>query len=274
MMRMTTVLLLAGVLLAAGSSVLADSPAPLTGWRTERGIFLSWTDPAKSFTLWRGTEPGRLSVLLTVPAGQSGFHDLAAHRAGRWCYALGDARSHGDALDFPGTAPAGGMLAGLVTTCSGLARGRWAPADTQNGFVASRNAHVQFFGSYFLAPFDDAPHATRVVWKDPAGAVFADLAGPVTAKRVELPAGPAGRLLISMAIGLREALPQSGQRRVPVAPGQYTIEAFIDGAPVSLTVWYLGGESAGTAGTSGGSPAAPGRPAPAPNLALPALGEP
>jgi hypothetical protein len=251
----------------AAPAAAADAPRSLTGWRGDRGIFLSWSETGGAFTLWRGTESGRLSALLTVPPGQSGFLDLAARRDTRYVYALGDARSHGDAVEFP-AAPAGArILAGLVTTCSGLQKGGLFPADTQNWFFPSRNAHVQFYGYYLIRPFGDAPREAKLVWRDPAGAVLSEYTHPITPKRVDLPEGPAGQVLLAQAIGLREALPQNGQRRVPASAGLYTVEAFIDGVPVSVTVWYLRSEAPAGGTGRGAPPAAPAvRPLPPPAL--------
>lgn len=236
-------------------SVSADAPAPLTGWRGARGIELSWADASRAWTIWRGTEPGRLMPMITMPAGQTGFLDFSVARTGRYFYALGDPKAHGDPLEFPGAPGVTRILAGLVTTCSGLQKGGLFPADTQNWFFASRNAHVQYFGYYFLKPFDPGPREAKVVWRDPAGAVFSEYTHSVTPKRVDLADGPAGQILLAQAMGLREALPQNGQKRVPTQPGLYTIETFIENVPVALTVWYLREE--GTSPKSGGASPVP-----------------
>ncbi len=273
-------LLVALALMFVAGTVSAEAPGSLTGWRGDRGIFLSWGDATKSFTLWRGTEPGRLGVLLTVPPGQSGFLDLAALRTTRYLYALGDRSSHGEVVEIPGMAAGTSrVLAGLVTTCSGLQRGGLFPADTQNWFTGSKNAHVQYFGYYFLKPFDPAPREAKLVWRDPAGAVFSEYTHPITPKRVDLPDGAAGQILLAQAIGLREALPQNGQRLVPTVPGLYTVETFVDGDPVAVTIWYLRPEKGAPRGDgvpAGMPPAKQGDPASPvpPRLPLPPIAEP
>jgi len=209
------------------------------------------------FTIWKGTAPGALHPVATLPPGQTGFWDTAAARTQSFWYAAGDPKSHGPEFSLAGAAAPAGILAGLVTTCSGLAPGGTFPANTQNFFAASRDRHVQFFGYFIMRPFDPTVREARIVWRDPKGAVFSEFSHTVTPHRVELPEGPTGQLLLAQAIGLREAIPQNGQMRVPLEPGIYTIEVFVDGAPVSLTVFYLRDEATKPAAPPAGGAEAP-----------------
>lgn len=219
-----------------------ETPNPLTAARTERGVYLSWS---KSLTgllgVWRGTGPGSLRLLAQIPGGQAGFLDLSAARAREYWYALGDAKRPGRTISLPGRTPVR-VLAGLVTTCSGLTKGRVFPADTQNYFTATRNAHVQYFGYFFLTPFDASPRTARFVWRDPGGEVLSEYEHKITPREVDIPGGKAGQVLFSQAIGLQHALPQNGQKRVPTEPGLYSVEALLDGVSVGITVFWIGKE--------------------------------
>ncbi len=207
--------------------------------RTPSGIYLSWSASLTGLVgVWRGTEPGRLSLLTRLPAGQTGFMDLGTKSGLGYSYALGDRREHGAEVRLPAVKPIR-VLAGLVTTCSGLTKGSSFPANTQNYFVASRDPHVQYYGYFLLRPFDPAPRTARLVWRDSAGLIFSEYTGKITPKEVDLPEGKAGQLLLAQAVGLRHSLPQNGQKRVPVEPGIYTVEAFIDNVPVALTVFFI-----------------------------------
>ena len=77
------------------------------------------------------------------------------------------------------------------------------------------------------------------MWRGPDGQVFSEYSHSITPRRVDLPEGQAGQILLAQAIGLRDALPQNGQQRVPVEPGLYTVEALVDDVPVALTIFYL-----------------------------------
>lgn len=226
----------------------ASSPLGLTARRTARGIYLTWSAPENQrVCVWRGTGPGSLSLLVQLPPGQGGFLDLAVERTAAYAYGLGDQQACSEWVQVPGQVQAAKILAGLVTTCSGLQQGGIFPANTQNYFSASRHAHVQYYGYFLLRPFDPAPREAKLVWRDPAGRVFSEYVHSITPKRVDLPAGPVGQILLAQAVGLRQVLSQNGQQRVPTRPGLYTIETFVDGVPVALTVFYLrdGGRASG-----------------------------
>jgi len=218
----------------------ATAPEGLTGWRTPQGIFLTWSGtPAGSFAVWRGTMAGRLAVLATLQPGQAGFMDMGAPGTGAVIYALGTGATPGPGITIGSVAGPVRILSSLVTTCSGLAPGGTFPANTQNYFYPSKHPHVQYFGYFLLQPWDPAPRTARLVWKDPAGAVFSEFSHAITPKRVDLPTGPVGQVLLPQAIGLREVLAQNGQQRLPAGTGLCTVEAFLDDIPVALTVFYL-----------------------------------
>lgn len=244
-----------GVLMAvvtAGAVLARDGPAPagagpdgpgaLTARRTERGVHLVWSDSRGGLAgIWRGTEPGSLHLLAQIPGGHAGFLDLGAAKDQEYWYALGDAKRPGQAIRVGPREPAR-ILAGLVTTCSGLTRGKTFPADTQNYFTASRDPHVQYFGYFILTPFDPEPRTARLVWRDPRGEVFSESEIQVTPKEVELPGGKAGQVLLAQPIGLRNVLSQNGQKRVPTEPGLHSIEAAVDGVTVGVSVFWIGRE--------------------------------
>jgi hypothetical protein len=264
--RPVLILALCAASLTDAAASAADAPAGLTGWRMARGITLTWSQtPAGGFTIWRGTEPGKLRPLVTLPPGQAGFWDTTAARLQGYVYALGDSRSHGSELDLPGAPPPVRILAGQVTTCSGLRRDAVFPADTQVIFTPSRDAFVEFFGYFLMRPFDPTVREARLVWRDPKGAVFSDYTHQITPRRVELPEGPVGQIVLPLSVGLRQVVAQNGQTRVPTEPGTYTIEAFVDEVSVSLTVWYLREEGPKKAAPPAGAPASGG----APELSLP-----
>ena len=248
---------LAFLLLAANASA-ADAPTELTGWRTIQGVFLSWSrTPTSVFTIWKGTAPGVLQPVATLPPGQVGFWDTSAVRALAYWYAVGDAKSHGPELILPGSTAPVRLLAGLVTTCSGLTPGGTFPANTQNFFTASRDRHVQFFGYFLMRPFDPTVREARIVWRDPKGEVFSEYSHTITPKKVELPEGATGQILLAQAIGLQESVPQNGQLRVPTEPGVYTIEVFVDDVPASLTIFYMRQEASKPAAPQPGGAEAP-----------------
>ncbi|MEK7474927.1 MAG: hypothetical protein AAB152_04745 [Candidatus Coatesbacteria bacterium] len=235
--RPSLILLLCTASLTASA---AEAPTGLTGWRSARGITLSWSQsPAGGFTIWRGTVSGSLRTLASLPPGQGGFWDTSAARLQGYVYALGDSRSHGPELVLAGAPPPVRIMAGQVTTCSGLRRDAVYPADTQAFFTPSRDAFVEYFGYFLMRPFDPTVREARIVWRDPKGGVFAEYSHPITPRRVELPEGPVGQIVLPLSIGLRQVVAQNGQTRVPTEPGTYTVEAFVDDVPVSLTVWYL-----------------------------------
>jgi len=215
-------------------------PSGLTAWRTPQGIYLSWsTTPEGAFEIWRGTFSGGLSLVATLPPGTQGFVDIAAHRTQGYWYALGAGKKPGAALEVPGAPAAAHVLAGLVTTCSGLMPNSLFPANTQNYFFKGRSTHVQYFGYFLLKPYDPSPRDVRLVWKDPHGAVFAEISKSVNPKKLDMPEGPVGQVLLSTPVGLQAVVAQNGQKSVPDEPGTYTVEAFIDDVPVALTVFYL-----------------------------------
>ncbi len=145
------------------------------------------------------------------------------------------------------------VLPALVTVCSGLAPGGTFPANTRNTFTAARDANVQFYGYYLLKPWNPAVRVARLVWRDPSGTVFSEYSHDITPRETALADGPAGNILLAQAIGLRTVVTQNGQVRVPDAPGLYTVEAFLDGVPISESVFYLQGS-----GTRPATPLAPG----------------
>jgi len=229
------------LLLAASTSLAADPPAALTGWRTAQGIFLSWSStPPGAWTIWRGTASGALRPLTTLPPGQAGFWDTAVARTKAYAYALGDSRTHGLELEIAGAPPPVRIISGLVTTCSGLTPGMVYPGDSRNIFDPSRDRNVQFFGMFILRPFDPTVREVRIVWRDPKGDIFSQYSHPVTPRPADLPGERVGQLVLPQAIGLREVVSQNGQLRLPQEPGRHTVEVFVDEVPVSLTVFYLG----------------------------------
>lgn len=219
----------------------AAAPQGLSAKRTAQGIYLTWSDSLTGVVgIWRGTAPGSLRLLAQVPAGQAGFLDLKAGREETYRYALGGTKEHGAAIVVGGVAPVK-VLAGLVTTCSGLTKGSPYPANTRNYFSPARDVHVQYYGYFLIRPFDGTPRSVRLVWRDPEGDVFSEYEGTVTPRRVDLAEGPAGGVLLAQAIGLKHSLPQNGQKRIPQGEGVCTVEALIDGVPAGLTVFHLGG---------------------------------
>lgn len=241
-MSLTVLFLASSLALAGGSSPrpVEAQPGGLTAWRTPQGIFLSWSSsPSGAVEIWRGTETGKLAMLATLPGGQRGFLDLGASRGQEYFYALGSGKRPGAELKVPGGGGPLHVLSGLVTTCSGLAPNSLFPANTQNYFSRSRDTHVQYYGYFLLVPYDGVPRDIRLVWKDPRGAVFSEYSRTINPKRVDMPDGPMGQVLLSMPVGLREAIEQNGQKSVPSEPGMYTVEAFIDDSPVALSVFYL-----------------------------------
>ncbi len=246
---------------ASSSPALGTQPNPpleLTAWRTPQGIFLSWSvTPAGEMRILRGTAPGRIETRATLPGGQSGFLDLAAMRTQEYWYVVETGDRRGAPLRVPGAAAPVRVLTGLVTTCSGLAPGGTFPANTQNYFYRSRNAHVQFYGYYFLRPYDPSPREVKLVWRDPKGEVFSEYSHQLAPRPVQIKGETVGQMLAPQAIGLREVVAQNGQKRLPEEPGMYTVEAFIDDIPVSLTVFYLKEEDAKGAPVPAAPPAAP-----------------
>lgn len=241
-MNLAALALVSSLVLAGGSAPRADGPLPggLTAWRTAQGIFLSWSaSPSGSVEIWRGTESGKLSLVATLPGGQHGFLDLSAARRQEYFYALGSGKRPGAELNVPGGGGPVQVLAGLVTTCSGLAPNSMFPANTQNFFVRSRDNHVQYYGYFLVRPYVQSPHDIRLVWRDPHGAVFSEFSRTINPKRVEISGEAMGQILMSMPVGLREAVAENGQKSVPTEPGMYTVEAFVDDEPVALSVFYI-----------------------------------
>jgi hypothetical protein len=178
-------------------------------------------------------------MLAILPSGQAGFLDLSTQKAQSYVYALGDEQRHGPEIAMPAPRGSVRIVSGLVTTCSGLVPNRAFPADTLNYFYSSRHVHVQYYGYFLLIPFDPTPREAKLVWRGPDKQVFSEYSHSITPRQVDLPEGPVGQILLAQAIGLREALPQNGQQRVPTETGMYTVEAFVDGVPVALTIFYL-----------------------------------
>jgi len=241
-------LLFSAMAFASGSAPqagIAESPVELTAWRTAQGIFLSWsTTPQGISQIWRGTFPGGVVRMATIPGNQQGFLDLSAGRGQEYYYALGSGSQPGPLLHMPGRGGLVRIMAGLVTTCSGLAPGGVFPANNQNVFRKSQNPHVQFYGLYVMKPFDPTVREVRIVWKDPKGQVFSQYSHSITPRRIELPDGPAGQIVAPQAIGLQQVVAQNGQLRLPDEPGMHTVEVFVDDIPVSLAMFYIKEEPA------------------------------
>jgi len=228
------------------TAAVLSEPVGLTAWRTGQGVHLSWSAELSGKTvIWKGTEPGKLSVLAILPGGQKGFIDLSAGKEFAYYYGLGDEKAPFADVSLPGPGKGVRILSGLVTTCSGLAPGGVFPANTQNYFSPARDTHVQFYGYYFLRPFDSKEREVRIVWKDPAGEVFCDYSHSVAPKKVDLPGEAVGQILAPLAVGLREVIGRNGQTRIPSASGLYTIETFVDDVSVSVSVFYIREEAAG-----------------------------
>jgi hypothetical protein len=247
-MTFAAALLFSSVASASGSAppaVSAGNPVSLTGWRTSQGVFLSWSSTPQGVSqIWRGTYPGGVSRMATIPGNQPGFLDLSAVSGQEYYYALGAGSRPGPLLHIPGRGGAVKIMAGLVTTCSGLAPGGVFPANNQNVFLRSQNPHVQFYGLYVMKPFDPGVREVRIVWTDPKGRVFSRYSHSITPRRIELPDGPAGQIVAPQAIGLQQVVAQNGQESVPEEPGMYTVEVFIDDVPASLAIFYLKEEPA------------------------------
>jgi hypothetical protein len=194
--------------------------------------------------VWRGTGPGSLAMLAILPAGQAGFLDLGVTRTQEYAYALGDERRHGPPLVIPGSSGKTELIPSLVTTCSGLFKGKY-PVDARNYFNLSKDGHVEFFGMYLVKPYDSNPRQVRIVWRDAEGEVFSELSQPIVPQKVDLQKRElVGRMVIAQAIGLKDALPQNGQKRTPTQAGLHSIEVFVDEAPVSRTVFFIMPEAA------------------------------
>ena len=178
-------------------------------------------------------------MLLVLPAGQSGFLDLGAKRENSYTYGIGDERAIAERVTVPGAGPRGRILPSLVTTCSGLVQGRAFPGNTQNYFQLGRDAHVQYYAYFLVKPFDPSGREVKLVWRDPSGQVFSEYSHGVTPKKADFPDGEIGNVVITQAVGLKDALPQNGQTRVPDQPGLYTVEVFFDGEPAARTVFFL-----------------------------------
>jgi len=259
---------LIALLFLASPAVCGGVPTGLTGWRTPQGIFLTWTEtPTGPFAVWRGTAPGSLTILATLQRGQVGFMDMGVRRETPYVYALGTGAAPGTEFRVDGLAAPVRILAALVTTCSGLSPGGTYPADTQNYFYPGKDRHVQFFGYFFLEPWDPAVRTARLVWKDATGAVFSEYSHAITPKRVELAGGTVGQLLLPQAIGLKDTLPQNGQLRIPAGPGMCTVEAFLDDVPIAMSVFYLKEQARAATALPRTLPASDGSPAPAPAAA-------
>lgn len=234
------VLLFSALFPSPSPSAVVSEPVGLTAWRSAQGVHLSWSAQfAGKTVIWRGTEPGKLSVMAILPGGQKGFMDLSAEKGLPYTYGIGDEKAPFAEVALAGLGTGVRVLSGLVTTCSGLAPGGVFPANTQNYFSPARDSHVQFYGYYFLRPFDSAEREVRIVWKDPAGGVFCEYSHVVAPKKVDLAEGAVGQVLVPLAVGLREVIARNGQTGIPSAPGLYTIEVSIDGVPVSVTVFYI-----------------------------------
>lgn len=240
---LTAALLLSSLAFASGSTpqaVTGESPVELTGWRTPQGIFLSWSSTPQGVSqIWRGTYPGGVARMATIPGNQQGFLDLSAVRGQEYFYALGSGSRPGPLLKLPGRGGSASIMAGLVTTCSGLAPGGVFPANNQNVFQKSKNPHVQFYGLYVMRPYDPGVREVKIVWKDPRGQVFSQYSHSITPRRIELADGPAGQVVAPQAIGLQQIVAQNGQLRLPEEPGMHTVEVSIDDIPVSLAIFYI-----------------------------------
>jgi len=221
----------------------ADAPAApqgLTAWRTSQGVFLSWSaSRSGSVAVWRGEEGEEPRMFLNLPSGQAGFLDLGAKREKSYVYGIGSERVAAERVTVPGAGARGRILPSLVTTCSGLVQGRAFPGNTQNYFQIGKDVHVQYFGYFILKPYDPAEREVRLVWRDPDGKIFSEYSHGVTPRKADFPEGTLGHVVITQAIGLKEALPQNGQVRIPDKPGLYTVETFFDGEPAAQTVFFL-----------------------------------
>jgi hypothetical protein len=230
------------LLVPACASAATAPPGPLTAWRTPLGIRLDWGSPSPvPVRIWRSSAAGAYTPLATLPPGQAGFVDLSARPESGYRYALGEPGSGAPEVEIPAP-PAGGpanVLAGLVTTCRGLAPGGTYPADTRNLFELGKDRVVQYFGYFVLKPWREGVRHGRLVWRAPDGRTLAEYAHSLSPRRLDLPDGPVGQIVLAMAFGLDRPVEQNGQREVPTEPGLYTIEAFLDGGAVGLTFFQL-----------------------------------